>query len=64
MGCWEDGNINSNLPAPLEILGLHKVNRELKINLDIGLQDGFLSWRSSGFFLSLTNSLQTYFMQQ
>lgn len=47
----------SNLPALLEFLGLHKVNRELKINLDIGLQDGFLSWRSSGFFLSLTNLL-------
>lgn len=47
----------SNLSALLDFLGLHKVNRELKMNLDIGLQDGFLSWRSSGFFLSLTNLL-------
>lgn len=51
----------SDLPALLEFLGLHKVNRELKRNLDIGLRDEFLSWRSSGFFLSLTNPLADLF---
>lgn len=51
----------SILPALLEFLGLHKVNRELKMNLDIGLQDGFLSGRCSGFFLSLTNLLADLF---
>lgn len=51
----------SNLSALLEFLGLHKVNRELKMNLDIGLQDGFLFWRFSGLFLSLTNLLANLF---
>lgn len=51
----------SNLSALLEFLGLHKVNRELKMNLDIGLQDGFLPWRFSGLFLSLTNLLANLF---